>query len=78
MLFVYCDGPPHQVDQQIDACDRAAAMHRGERLPPTLDLCTYGRHALGLKPVRLQVHLVDSDEECVETIIGALSQRSMA
>lgn len=76
ILFVYCDGPAHLLDEQIDLCDRAAAVPRPDLPPPSLDLCNYGRYPLGLCPPRLTVHKVSDDQHCVETFVAALTARS--
>jgi hypothetical protein len=72
VLFIYREGPAHQVDQQIDVCQQAATEPRDDEPAPTLDLCHTGSAPLTYVPPELTVHPSSGEADCVYRFVAAL------
>ncbi len=78
VLFFYRQGPPDQLDQQIDACTQAAVEPRDDGSTLTLDLCHCGDQPLMYVPPELAVHRSDDQAHCGEHFIDLLRARATA
>ena len=75
VLFLYHQGPPEQLDEQIDTCTQAAAEPRDDGTALTLDLCRCGDAPLTFVPPELKVHATNDHADCCERFIALLRER---